>query len=172
MSGWNLGLNCHIRTGGPSPMERSEGSESDFSDCMRQACATSSSDSSRADKRCSRSADQLSPKWQATAESIHLEAPGGSTLTPTPGFCWNLPRVRFKAVRAWKVKRVGLAMALRKNAKLIKARQSLLETLSVRRVWHLISIKKKKSQPRMSDLTVLVASSFKLYVAANVYGKT
>lgn len=69
--------------------------------------------------------------------------PGGSTLTPAPGFCCNLPRVRFKAVRAWKVKRVGLATALRKNAKSTKvARQSLLETLSVRCVWHLISMKK------------------------------
>lgn len=39
-------------------------------------------------------------------------------------------------------------------------------------VFDTLYLLKKKSQPRMSDLTVLVASSFKLYVAANVYGKT
>lgn len=33
-----------------------------------------------AHRQRSRSADQLSPKWQATAESIHLEAPGTPVL--------------------------------------------------------------------------------------------
>lgn len=68
-----------------------------------------------------RSADQLSPKWQATAESIHLEAPGDSTCPHAPRL-W--PSFRSNgdiwvslATHSGKVKRVSLEMLMRKSAK-------------------------------------------------------
>lgn len=75
-----------------------------------------------ADEQRSRSADQLSPKWQATAEFIHLEAPGTAHFHPAhvsdEVFFFQRQRNEVSlTTRAGKVKRVSLVMLRRKSAK-------------------------------------------------------
>lgn len=119
----------------PSWLGRRKARVTDSSYCRLPECATTFSLTQQhswqlwspavADKQRSRSADQLSLKWQATAESIHLEAPGDSTLptttTTTTTFLTKFFQRRRNGVtvatRAGKVKRVSLEMLLRKSAK-------------------------------------------------------
>lgn len=74
----------------------------------------------------------------------------------------TFPEIRLKAVHAWKVKRVALAMALRKNAKATQRGASEPFGDTVREVCLTPYSNKKNKEVSLSDLTVLVAASLKL----------